>query len=81
MENPEKWLSVQGIADHLGISKETVYRWLEKGAIPAHRIGKLWRFKSSEIDDWIVTGEATTFKQNHSSGSEKCKVGVLPDGQ
>lgn len=54
----EKWLSVEEIADHLGISKETVYRWLERGKIPAHRIGKLWKFKASEVDDWVMRGEA-----------------------
>jgi transposase len=26
----ERWLSVEEIAGHLGVSKETVYRWLEK---------------------------------------------------
>ena len=58
--NPlEKWLSVEEIADHLGISKETVYRWLEKGAIPAHRIGKLWKFRPSEVDQWVLSGNAS----------------------
>ncbi|HXH74061.1 MAG TPA: helix-turn-helix domain-containing protein [Bacteriovoracaceae bacterium] len=54
----EKWLSVEEIADHLGISKETVYRWLEKGKIPAHRVGKLWKFRPSEIDEWVLKGQA-----------------------
>jgi excisionase family DNA binding protein len=54
----EKWLSVEEIADHLGISRETVYRWLENGKIPSHRIGKLWRFKTSEVDQWITAGGA-----------------------
>lgn len=54
----EKWLSVEEIADHLGISKETVYRWLEKGKIPAHRVGKLWKFRTSEVDAWVLKGDA-----------------------
>lgn len=58
MNSLEKWLSVEEIAEHLGISKETVYRWLEKGSIPAHRIGKLWKFKPSEIDSWVLSGRA-----------------------
>lgn len=58
MNSLEKWLSVEEIAEHLGISKETVYRWLEKGSIPAHRIGKLWKFKPSEVDSWVLSGQA-----------------------
>lgn len=58
MSEAEKWLSVEEIADHLGISKETVYRWLEKGKIPAHRVGKLWKFRPSEVDQWVVNGKA-----------------------
>lgn len=55
---PEPWLSVGGIAVHIGVSKETIYRWLERGRIPAHRIGRLWKFKSSEVDAWIINGGA-----------------------
>jgi len=54
----ERWLSVEEIAAHLGISKETIYRWLEKEKIPAHRVGRLWKFKASEVDQWIKNGGA-----------------------
>lgn len=56
--NSERWLSVEEIADHLGIAAITVYRWLEKQKIPAHRVGRLWKFKASEIDEWVRKGLA-----------------------
>ena len=59
MTSSEKWLSVEEIAEHLGISKETVYRWLETKKIPAHRIGKLWKFQISEINEWVRSGGST----------------------
>lgn len=59
MSTTEKWLSVEEIAQHLGISKETIYRWLEKTKIPAHRVGKLWKFQISEVDDWVKSGGAS----------------------
>lgn len=58
MESLERWLSVEEIADYLGVSKETAYRWLDKGHIPCHRIGKLWKFKPSEVDEWVRSGAA-----------------------
>lgn len=58
MELSDRWLSVEEIAKYLGISKETVYRWLEKKKIPAHRIGKLWKFQLSEVDSWVKSGQA-----------------------
>lgn len=58
MSETERWLSVEEIAAHLGISKETIYRWLEKEKIPAHRVGRLWKFKASEVDQWIKDGGA-----------------------
>ena len=59
MQQPiEPWFSVEEIAKHLGVSKETIYRWLERRIIPAHRMGKLWKFKPSEVDQWIMAGGA-----------------------
>lgn len=59
MTQLEPWLSVEEIAKHLGVSKETVYRWLERKTIPAHRMGKLWKFKPSEVDEWVLRGGAS----------------------
>ena len=53
----EKWLSVQEIADHLGVSKDSIYNYIKKG-MPAHKIGKLWKFKASEVDEWAKSGAA-----------------------
>lgn len=50
------WLSVVGVASHLGISKETVYRWLEAKTVPSYRVGKLWKFHRPEIDAWVKSG-------------------------
>jgi len=54
----ERWLSVEEIANHLGISKDTVYTWTNKKNMPAHKIGKLWKFKVSEVDEWAKSGKA-----------------------
>ena len=65
MNDTERWLSVEEIAAHLGISKETIYRWLEKEKIPAHRVGRLWKFKASEVDQWVKDGGAEENKDHN----------------
>ena len=50
---PERWISVTEIAEHLGISKDSVYNWINDKNMPSHRIGKLWKFKASEVDQWV----------------------------
>ncbi len=54
----EKWSSLEEIAEHLGVSKDTIYRWIANRQMPAHKVGKLWKFKISEVDEWVVKGEA-----------------------
>lgn len=75
MDTAERWLSVEEIAAHLGVASITVYRWLEKERVPAHRMGKLWKFKASEVDSWIAKGGATTVQ------SEKSRKASTPKGK
>ena len=54
MEN--RWLSVEEIA-YLGVSRDTVYAWVGKQkGFPAHKVGRLWKFKTDEIDRWVRSG-------------------------
>lgn len=51
--NAEPWVSVEDVAKHLGVAKDSVYRWIEIRDLPAHKIGRLWKFKLSEVDEWV----------------------------
>lgn len=59
----ERWVGVEDVASHLGVNKDSVYRWIEKMSLPAHRLGRLFRFKLSEIDEWVKSGGAGDNKQ------------------
>lgn len=52
----EKWSSLKDVADHLGVSQDTVRLWIKDNKIPAHKIGKQWKFKLSEIGSGLETG-------------------------
>jgi len=46
----EPWVTADHVAQHLGVAKDTVYRWRERKGLPAHRVGRLWKFQLSEVD-------------------------------
>lgn len=55
----ERWLSVEEIAAHLGIKRDTIYKWIERKEMPAHKVGTLWKFRRSEVDAWVLSGKAS----------------------
>ena len=48
--------SMPEIMKYLGISRDTALRWIATKQMPAHKIGKNWKFKLSEIDEWVNSG-------------------------
>jgi excisionase family DNA binding protein len=54
----DRWLSVDEIAEYLGIKRDTVYKWIDRRKMPGHKVGSLWKFQKSEIDQWVRSGKA-----------------------
>ncbi len=55
----DRWIGIEETANYLGVNKDTIRNWIKKDTgIPAHRIGKLWKFKKSELDAWIKSGKS-----------------------
>lgn len=57
----EKWIGLDETAIYLGISPVTLRDWIKKqdsNGIPAHKIGKLWKFKKTELDLWVKSGKS-----------------------
>ncbi len=52
----DRWLSVEEVAYYLGVKRDTVYKWIEDKRMPAHKVGRLWKFKRSEVDQWVKKG-------------------------
>ena len=53
LEKEERLLTLDEVAEFLHINPMTVYAWVKDGKIPAFKIGKVWRFKKTEIDEWL----------------------------
>ncbi len=59
IENNDKWINLEKAAEYLSVNKDTIRNWIRKGTgIPAHKIGKLWKFKKSELDEWVESGKS-----------------------
>ena len=58
----DRYLSVAEICAYLGIKRDTVYKWISEKKLPAHRVGKLWKFKMSEVDEWVINGDKLKLK-------------------
>ncbi len=58
MTTAEPWVSVEDVAKHLGVARDSVYRWIESRGLPAHKVGRVWKFKLSQVDVWVEAGGA-----------------------
>lgn len=55
----DKWISIDEASEYIGIKTVTIRGWIKKrNGIPAHKIGRQWKFKRSELDDWIKSGKS-----------------------
>ena len=57
-EMPDRWYSTKEICAYLGISRDTLLVWIATKNLPAHKVGRNWKFKVSEVDEWIKSGQA-----------------------
>jgi excisionase family DNA binding protein len=56
----DRWLSVEEISQYLGVKRDTIYKWLENRQMPAHKVGRLWKFQKREIDLWVKSGKSNS---------------------
>ena len=54
----DRWLSVTEISSYLGVKPDTVYKWINRKQLPAHKVGRLWKFRRLEVDHWVFSGSA-----------------------
>ena len=69
MASEEGWVGIADVAAHLSVAKDSIYRWVETKDFPAHRVGRLLRFRLSEVDEWVKTGGGSTSREHNVSRS------------
>ena len=56
MEITNRWYSLIEICEYLGVSRDTVFKWIDNKNMPAHKMDRQWKFKIDEVDNWIKSG-------------------------
>lgn len=60
----DNWINLDEASVYLGVKPGTVRDWIRKGKnVPAHKVGKQWKFKRSELDEWIQSGNSADENQ------------------
>lgn len=55
----ECWINMDEAARYLGVKPVTLRSWIKKNnSLPAHKIGKQWKFKYVELDEWVKSGKS-----------------------
>ncbi len=54
----DRWLSVEEIGEYLGVKRDTIYKWINDKNMPAHKIGRSWKFQKDEVNEWVRNGNA-----------------------
>lgn len=68
MAGSDDWLTLEEAANYLAKSPHWLYQNRERLSIPHTRIGKTYRFKKSQLDEWI---SASGRNQSTLSGSKQ----------
>lgn len=66
MNDIERWYSLEEISNHLGVSKDTIRAWIRKENIPFYKVGRQYKFKVSEVDAWVESGQSAKADKNNT---------------
>ena len=50
----EKWSTLKEVQEYLGVGRETILQWIAKRNMPAYKVGRLWKFKLSEVVRYLA---------------------------
>lgn len=75
MVTEEGWVDIAEVASHLQVTKDSIYRWVDSKGFPAHRVGRLLRFRLSQVDDWVQSNSGGQLKGSPSVKATRGETG------
>lgn len=63
----DRWVNIEEIADYLSITTDTAREWIKAGMLPAYKAGRRYKFKLSEVDEWVRKGKIKEIEEDGST--------------
>jgi excisionase family DNA binding protein len=76
MADSREVMNIRQASQYLGVSPDTLYKYVNEQQIPAFKLGNRWRFKKSKLDEWMEEKSMATEAQ----GKKKIKAAVKAAG-
>ena len=67
----ERWVSMEEICQYLGASRDTIKKLIRTKNMPAYKIDRLWKFKISEIDNWMRINNGLSKNEREANSNAK----------
>jgi excisionase family DNA binding protein len=78
-DNPPRWATSKVAREYLGVSETTLYRYVRRGLIAAHTVGRTARYDLNELDA-ILRGDALTPEKAVAVALDRVRE-LIPDGR
>lgn len=69
-DDKNKVMDVGGLAKYLNLSKSTVYKLAQEGALPGQKVGKHWRFRQEAVNDWLDSSPPLSREQREKAAAK-----------
>ena len=76
MADSREVMNIRQASQYLGVSPDTLYKYVNEQKIPAFKLGNRWRFKKSKLDQWMEEKSMET----EPRGKKKIKAAVKAAG-
>lgn len=55
-------MTTEEVLHYLRVTPRTIYRLIKAGDIPATRVGHQWRFRRSDLDEWLQSRSISHYR-------------------
>jgi len=78
MADSREVMNIRQASEYLGVSPDTLYKYVNEQKIPAFKLGNRWRFKKSKLDAWM---EEKSMETESRGNRKRVKAAMKAAGQ